>query len=128
MKVRRERKPSFKALEGYSDDEKHNLWLPYKELVDRIMRNRHSWAFNQPVTDAEAPHYHDIIKHPMDLGTIKTNLNSNTYKTVNEFISDVHLVWANAHTYNDAESPFYKYASELSELFENGLKKDYNKN
>lgn len=44
--------------------------------------------------------YLEIIKTPMDLGTVKKNLKANKYKFVEEAISDINLVWENCKTYN----------------------------
>jgi len=44
--------------------------------------------------------YLDIIKTPMDLGTVKKNLKANKYKFVEDAIVDIQLVWENCKTYN----------------------------
>lgn len=41
--------------------------------------------FAFPVTDAIAPGYSMIIKHPMDFGTMKEKIVANEYKSVTEF-------------------------------------------
>ena len=42
--------------------------------------------------------YHDLVKTPMDLGTIKSRLASFQYSDVSSFASDVRLVFENATT------------------------------
>ena len=44
--------------------------------------------------------YPQIIKTPMDLGTVKTKLKDNKYNTFQEFLSDIDLIWTNCKTYN----------------------------
>jgi len=44
--------------------------------------------------------YLDVIKTPMDLGTVKKNLKANKYKFVEDCILDIFLVWENCKTYN----------------------------
>lgn len=44
--------------------------------------------------------YPSIIKKPMDLGTVKKNLNNNSYETVEDCLMDIDLVWTNCKTYN----------------------------
>ncbi len=44
--------------------------------------------------------YPMIIKKPMDLGTVKKNLNNNVYETVEDFLRDIDLIWTNCKTYN----------------------------
>ena len=48
--------------------------------------------------------YPAIVKHPMDLGTVEKKLNDNKYRTVEEFIDDVQLIWDNCKAYNEAGS------------------------
>lgn len=41
---------------------------------------RHSWPFLTPVKRSEAPGYYDVIKHPMDMGSVLARLESDTYQ------------------------------------------------
>lgn len=41
--------------------------------------------FAFPVTDAIAPGYSSIIKHPMDFSTMNDRIKNNEYNTVTEF-------------------------------------------
>ncbi|GFP78644.1 transcription factor gte4 [Phtheirospermum japonicum] len=89
-------------------------------LLQRLMKHKHSWVFNDPV-DAKAMglvDYHDIIKHPMDLGTIKTRLAQNWYKSPRDFAEDVRLVFRNAMTYNPKGQDVHIMAEQVSEIFE----------
>lgn len=49
------------------------LWLRVASIHEAIMAHEFSWPFNQPVDPEQLnlPSYHIIVKHPMDLGTIK---------------------------------------------------------
>lgn len=49
--------------------------------------------------------YHQVITRPMDLGTIKGNLQAEPpcYFSSAEVLKDVQLVWSNCRTYNDEE-------------------------
>jgi len=64
------------------------------------------------------PDYFEVIKNPMDLGTIEQNLKSHSYREVDEFVSDVRLVFENACLYNLAESEIVHSAKELRTTFE----------
>ena len=48
--------------------------------------------------------YPIIIKHPMDLSTIKKKLKSSKYKIINDFIDDIQLIWDNCKLYNQEGS------------------------
>ena len=56
-----------------------------KHLHNQIQRNDTEGVFAEPVTDDIAPGYSSIIKQSMDLLTIGSKIDSNTYSTVDEF-------------------------------------------
>ncbi|PSR95712.1 Transcription factor like [Actinidia chinensis var. chinensis] len=89
-------------------------------LLSRLMKHKHAWVFNKPV-DAKAlglHDYHDIIKNPMDLGTVKSRLAKNWYKSPREFAEDVRLTFRNAMTYNPKGQDVHVMAEELLMIFE----------
>ncbi|KAK4364059.1 hypothetical protein RND71_015417 [Anisodus tanguticus] len=89
-------------------------------LLERLMKHKHGWVFNQPVdTKALGLHdYFDIIKNPMDLGTVKSRLETNRYTSPEEFAEDVRLTFQNAMTYNPKGQDVYMMAEQLSKIFE----------
>lgn len=89
-------------------------------LLDRLMKHKHGWVFNKPV-DVEGLGLHDyfnIIKHPMDLGTVKSRLNTNWYKFPKDFADDVRLTFQNALTYNPSGHDVHFMAEQLLKMFE----------
>ena len=56
------------------------------------------------------PDYFDIIKQPMDLGTIKRMLATNEIKSREEFVDKVRLVFDNAILYNKPYDEVYRRA------------------
>jgi hypothetical protein len=58
--------------------------------------------------------YPQIIKTPMDLGTIQKKLESNQYPNILKAADDVRLVWNNCMTYNADGSDFHLLAQALS--------------
>jgi len=84
------------------------------------MNHKYGWPFNQPVDPEklEIPDYLTIITHPMDLGTIKENLEHNKYDNVEIFAEHVNLVWANALKYNQPGSDIVIMAKELKDKFQ----------
>ncbi|KAL6536064.1 hypothetical protein OROHE_012908 [Orobanche hederae] len=89
-------------------------------LLERLMKHKHAWVFNKPV-DAVAlglHDYFDIIKNPMDLGTVKNRLTQFWYKSPVEFAEDVRLTFCNAMTYNSKGLDVYVMAEQLSKMFE----------
>ncbi|XP_008783914.1 transcription factor GTE4 isoform X2 [Phoenix dactylifera] len=89
-------------------------------LLSKLMKHKHGWVFNSPV-DAKALGLHDyfsIIKRPMDLGTVKSRLSKNWYKSPREFAEDVRLTFRNAMTYNPEGQDVHIMAKQISQIFE----------
>ena len=59
-----------------------------RDLLKQIMSKPTAPPFNQPVDPValNIPSYPDIIKHPMDLGTIRDKLRLNKYNNMLEFV------------------------------------------
>ncbi|XP_062105889.1 transcription factor GTE4 [Humulus lupulus] len=101
-------------------------------LLDKLMKHKHGWVFNEPVDVAGLGlhDYHTIIKQPMDLGTIKSRLSKNWYKSPKEFAEDVRLTFRNAMTYNPPGQDVHIMADQLSKIFEERwmiIESDYNR-
>lgn len=101
-------------------------------LLEKLMKHKHGWVFNAPV-DVEnlgLLDYFTIIKHPMDLGTVKTRLNKNWYKSPKEFAEDVRLTFHNAMTYNPKGQDVHIMAEQLLKIFEDKwmvIESEYNR-
>lgn len=65
--------------------------------------------------------YHTVIDRPMDLGTIKGNLDSGRYDTPEEFADDVRLTFNNALRYNPKGHEVNTFAGQYLALFERWL-------
>ena len=67
-----------------------------------MWKHQHGWPFHTPVDTIKLglPDYFKIIKHPMDLGTVKRRLDNNYYWCSQEVIEDVTLMFQNCYTYN----------------------------
>ena len=86
-----------------------DLCKPFKEKVD-------------PIRDG-APNYNEIVKHPMDLGTIRKNLNNGEYKQLDEWADDVNLVWHNAILFNNEGTLIHLMAKEMEMWFKKKLER-----
>eukprot|EP01032_Pedospumella_encystans_P012332 gene12332-14275_t len=84
------------------------LQVPGAELV-----------FGQPVDPAALglPNYFDVIKHPMDLGTVRQTLQMRHYKDVQDLLSDVQQTFANAMIYNRVGTEVFNLAKKLRMMF-----------
>lgn len=82
---------------------RHPRSLPFRKPVD-------------PVALGIYPAYNQIITHPMDLGTIKTQIDNNFYTSKDDLIADIQLVWNNAKKFNPKGHGIYE-AAEFLEKF-----------
>lgn len=55
--------------------------------------------------ELKIPDYFDVIKHPMDLGTIQRKLDTGEIQSKSKFIELVRLVFDNALLYNKPYDP-----------------------
>ncbi|XP_056618755.1 bromodomain-containing protein 9 isoform X3 [Triplophysa dalaica] len=97
--------------------QQENECTPRQQLLEHFLRllqrkDPHGF-FAFPVTDAIAPGYSMIIKHPMDFSTMKDKIAANEYKTITEFKADFKLMCDNAMVYNRPETVYYKAAKKL---------------
>ncbi|XP_028327308.1 bromodomain-containing protein 9 isoform X1 [Gouania willdenowi] len=97
--------------------QQENESTPRQQLLEHFIRqlqrkDPHGF-FAFPVTDAIAPGYSVIIKHPMDFSTMKDKIMNNDYNTVTEFKADFKLMCDNAMVYNRPETVYYKAAKKL---------------
>ena len=61
--------------------------------------------------------YHKIIKHPMDLGTIKKKLETCQYWSAKDCVQDFNTMFTNCYVYNQQGDDITVMAQELEKLF-----------
>lgn len=95
------------------------------EVLKGLQTHQHGWVFNCPVDPVELglPDYFEVIKKPMDLGTIQKKLDSGAYHQIEDFQTDTNLTFENAMAYNEAGTVVYDMAKELKIKFEDDFKK-----
>ena len=84
-----------------------------------MLKHNHSWPFIKPVDAVKLglPDYHKLIKHPMDLATVKKRLDNNYYWYVIYLLQIsvlLHLNFGNSITVSLMETMFsnFRCASE----------------
>jgi len=89
-------------------------------IVDKIIANPESEVFREPVPWKELGlvDYLDVVKHPSDLGTVRTKLVENRYLTLEHAVVDIRQIWKNATVYNAVDSSVYVVAQQISVDFE----------
>ena len=88
----------------------HSLLL---QLLSALQTSSASWPFQQPVNGDEVHDYYEVIKEPMDLGTMESKLEKDQYENVEDFVKDVLLIVRNCKRYNAETTPYAKAASKL---------------
>lgn len=82
-----------------------------KVLMELKALTEYVQPFLQRVSKREAPDYFNVIKHPMDIGTVSKKLKQLQYKSKKEFVDDLNLIWSNCLKYNqDPAHPLRKKA------------------
>ncbi|KAL2813491.1 hypothetical protein BDW59DRAFT_30758 [Aspergillus cavernicola] len=79
-----------------------------KVLSELKAMTEHSSAFLTRVNKRDAPDYYAVIKHPMDLGTMTKKLKAIQYKSKQDFVDDVNLIWSNCFKYNTNQEHFLR--------------------
>ncbi|KAJ0057707.1 hypothetical protein NL108_012949 [Boleophthalmus pectinirostris] len=93
------------------------------DILKEMLSKKHAayaWPFHTPV-DAQAlklHDYHDIIKYPMDLGTIKKKMDARQYPDAQTFAADVRLIFSNCYKYNPPTLDVVAKARKLQGVFE----------
>ncbi|XP_077335257.1 bromodomain-containing protein 3 isoform X1 [Lithobates pipiens] len=92
-------------------------------ILKEMLSKKHAayaWPFYKPV-DAEALElhdYHDIIKHPMDLSTVKKKMDARDYQDAQAFAADIRLMFSNCYKYNPPDHEVVAMARKLQDVFE----------
>ncbi|KAH6848060.1 hypothetical protein B0I37DRAFT_309689 [Chaetomium sp. MPI-CAGE-AT-0009] len=98
------------------------------ELLTELRKTKHydiNAPFMQPVDPValNIPHYHKIIKRPMDLQTMSNKLGSGEYQSSKEFEKDFDLIIRNCKTFNGEDHIVYNQALRLQDLYRAELSK-----
>ncbi|TFK75869.1 hypothetical protein BDN72DRAFT_831308 [Pluteus cervinus] len=82
-------------------------------LHSQISQHRNGNIFHNPIRNSEAPDYHEIVKRPMDLKTIKVKVKDGVIANSLEYQRDIFLMFANAMMYNRPGSDVYVMAEDM---------------
>ena len=98
-----------------------------EDIVDYCIRFDSTKLFHQPVKKKEYHDYYDIIKNPIDLGSMKNKTKRNEYSTVKRFIDDIELMVANSIIYNGDTHDVTSHARKIRELAYNKINENADK-
>ncbi|ETV86168.1 hypothetical protein, variant 4 [Aphanomyces astaci] len=124
---RSERKRSLPAHlreEGLAELERVPAMRKCHNILKNLITNPKSVPFLVPVDPVALaiPDYFKVIKEPMDLGTVRGNLENGVYPDPHAFAEQVRLVFNNCMRYNAAHTQVHVFAQKLLEEFEKKMK------
>lgn len=90
-----------------------------KDLTSKKLYNI-NFPFLQPVDPValNIPNYREIIKEPMDFGTIQGKLANNQYENGEEFERDVRLIFTNCYLFNPEGNDVHAMGKKLELIFD----------
>ncbi|KAG0267915.1 hypothetical protein BGZ95_002708, partial [Linnemannia exigua] len=96
------------------------------DILKDLKKHPVSLDFRYPVAYQEMRlfDYPEIIRNPMDLSTVDKKLKTRKYETVDDFVSDINLIFSNCYLYNGAPGPMAivsQHAKTLEDLFNSAL-------
>lgn len=98
----------LKAHEQHVMMEINPVLVAMHNLLDMLVQKDTGEIFREPVNQEEVPDYGDIVKYPMDLGTMRTKVETGMYGLLDDFESDFDLMIRNCLAYNDRDTIFYR--------------------
>ena len=113
---------------GTSSVSEDSVTLPrlnhMKKVIANLKKSAISAPFREPVNPAalNIPTYFDVVKQPMDLGTLDRKLKSSSYERLGDFVTEFNLIVDNAITFNGLEHAVTQSALKMRQSFENQMK------
>lgn len=109
--------PSFSISRGRRRTDRTEEQKRFQNVItmlhSQISQHRNGNIFHNPIKPSEAPDYHDIVKRPIDLKTIKMKVKDGAIASSLEFQRDTYLMFANAMIYNRPGSDVYTMAEDM---------------
>ena len=84
-----------------------------KKIWSDLIKIPNSFPFHHPVSDVVAPRYHEFIKCPMDLDTIRKKLVALEYENIEMFMNDIFQIHTNCEIYNGPDHLYTGIATQL---------------
>ncbi|KAJ3778677.1 hypothetical protein FB446DRAFT_712707 [Lentinula raphanica] len=117
------KKPKAKAaFIGYAEEKPKKpprpaKLKPLKEVLAKLIVNikkKDSYGFFlTPVDLEQVPGYTDVVKEPMDFGTVSNKVARRKYRSLDDFANDIRLVTSNAKLFNPPGTIYYTEAEKI---------------
>ena len=120
--------PSFNLQPESREDWGDMTDLQRKSILDglrNLKKGKHAGAYAKPVDPValNLPTYTQVIKTPMDLGTIEQKLKANQYPSVADYVADFNVMVQNSITFNGLAHPVAQAGTNLRAQLGAQLKK-----
>lgn len=94
------------------------------QIMDKVMKRPCAALFLEPVDPERdgAPNYYNVVKRPVDLGTIRKRLENDEYSNIGAWNRDMNLIWGNAEKFNGKDSIPCLLAKEIQRAYEKEFK------
>ena len=103
---------------------KYELELKFCDEVLKIICSPKHWTANQYFTHPvdpvalNIPTYFQIIKKPMDLGTVRQKLDGGLYEKAKDFEEDVRLIFKNCYKFNPDGDYVYQHGNASNRIWD----------
>ncbi|KAJ2002673.1 histone acetyltransferase [Coemansia thaxteri] len=91
-------------------------------MCDEMLVHHSAWPFQKPVDPQEVPDYYVVVKEPMDLMTLESNVDENKYRTLEAFVEDTRKIFINCKNYNGEGTRYWRCATSLEKFFDDKVK------
>ena len=97
-------KPISRRQRAKEEHALRELRIFFREVLNVLCKERRYSCFASPIDAEEVPDYYDIITRPMDLFTMRENVDAHRYNSWDEFMLDLKQIENNAREYNPAST------------------------
>lgn len=85
------------------------------KIIDMLVTKDTYEIFLEPVDVNEVPDYANVIKNPIDLGTMRDKIGTGLYESIDDLEVDFSLMIRNCLLYNEKETIFYRVGLKMKE-------------
>ncbi|XP_020232060.1 uncharacterized protein LOC109812493 isoform X2 [Cajanus cajan] len=86
----------------------------FEMIIDFLQRKDSLELFAEPVNPSVVEHYYEIVKQPMDFGTMRAKLHEGMYTDLEQCKRDVFLICSNALNASLENSKYHQVAKDIS--------------
>ncbi|XP_071951236.1 transcription initiation factor TFIID subunit 1-like isoform X2 [Antedon mediterranea] len=95
------------------DDDQVAFSFILDNIVTTLKAVPDSWPFHNPVKAKFVKDYYKVVEIPMDLESVRKNTTRHYYRTRDEFLDHVELIYENSKKYNGPDSNYTRIAGEI---------------